>query len=416
MMDPIQNNRPSGMSQTTDLKMGSFRLAVLKAVTVLVLLLILSAPAFSGSWYKGDLHTHSNYSDGDSPVGRVVQDAEQKGLDFFAITDHDDMMNGNPVHWYDPEYQSDQMVLIYGVEWTSLKGHANIWATKPFEYEILWQANRNRDAETAVAEAHRQGALFSICHPMSFAGYLFGWEYDLVEGVDVIEVWNSMYNFPMFNFLSVRVLWDGLLQKGRRIPGVGGSDMHHLEKIRSFLYGTGNPTTWVYAETHSAESILAAIQQGNVSISYSPTAPRLDFSADEHGAGKFRTMTGQSILRTGTPVSFKIELHHEAPLKNNPNMIYEISDFNEDRMLQWLETVSTVSRLGTQVYLALVVKDGNAFRAWLTTAGSEPVVFQDIPSHPGYYRVELYGMPDVNAFQYPFYGNMIALTNPIYVD
>jgi hypothetical protein len=54
--------------------------------------------ASAGHWYKGDLHSHSLYSDGDSPVADVVASVEAKGLDFFALTDHDTDMDGDPVH------------------------------------------------------------------------------------------------------------------------------------------------------------------------------------------------------------------------------------------------------------------------------------------------------------------------------
>ena len=52
-----------------------------------------------GNWYRGDLHAHSTYSDGDSPVADVIARAETLGLDFFALTDHDVSMDGNPIHF-----------------------------------------------------------------------------------------------------------------------------------------------------------------------------------------------------------------------------------------------------------------------------------------------------------------------------
>ena len=119
---------------------------------ILFLLFLLLFPAIcsaqipSGTWYKGDLHSHSTYSDGDSSVAEVIASAEAKDLDFFALTDHDTSMAGNPLHWLDPAYHSNTLALLYGVEWTTPKGHANLWATAPFDYSQLWQANRARDA------------------------------------------------------------------------------------------------------------------------------------------------------------------------------------------------------------------------------------------------------------------------------
>jgi hypothetical protein len=43
------------------------------------------------------------------------------------------------------------------------------------------------------------------------------------------------------------------------------------------------------------------------------------------------------------------------------------------------------------------------------------VTFHDIPGPPTYYRVELTGEPEVpSALHRLLYGNMIALTNPVY--
>src|ERR671914_636952 len=81
----------------------------------------------AGTWYKGDLHSHSTFSDGDSSVPAVVASASSKGLDFFALTDHDNDLNGQPLHWLDPAYVVRNMVLLYGVEWSTGRGHANIW-------------------------------------------------------------------------------------------------------------------------------------------------------------------------------------------------------------------------------------------------------------------------------------------------
>lgn len=40
------------------------------------------------SWIKGDLHTHSNESDGGSPIEHMVAAAIETGLEYLALTDH----------------------------------------------------------------------------------------------------------------------------------------------------------------------------------------------------------------------------------------------------------------------------------------------------------------------------------------
>ena len=38
---------------------------------------------------KADLHVHSHYSDGTCSIEELIQQAKEKGLDCFALTDHD---------------------------------------------------------------------------------------------------------------------------------------------------------------------------------------------------------------------------------------------------------------------------------------------------------------------------------------
>jgi hypothetical protein len=164
----------------------------LKKTTLALIVFLLIFPLWTvqaGEWLKGDLHSHSIYSDGDSSVADVIASAEMKGLDFFVLTDHDTYMGGVPFHWFDADYVSDAMVLLYGGEWTTGRGHANVWASRPFLYESLWEANQDNDPQEAVYAAHNQDALFSINHPSH--PFVVEWQCPLVNDVDCIEVWNG---------------------------------------------------------------------------------------------------------------------------------------------------------------------------------------------------------------------------------
>ena len=107
------------------------KFTLIKTLAVLMLsgcwVVHLYAQTGAGRWYKGDLHTHSDRSDGKCPVKRVIENAESLGFDFFALTDHDTYGKDNHTHWFDnSDYHSEKMVLLYGIEWTSDLGHANI--------------------------------------------------------------------------------------------------------------------------------------------------------------------------------------------------------------------------------------------------------------------------------------------------
>ena len=53
-------------------------------------------------WLKGDVHCHSKFSDGDSSVKDILDEAKKRAkLDFLAITDHDTHFNDHPEFDYD---------------------------------------------------------------------------------------------------------------------------------------------------------------------------------------------------------------------------------------------------------------------------------------------------------------------------
>lgn len=351
-----------------------------------------------GQWYRGDLHCHSRHSDGDAPISEVIAYAEKTGLDFFAVTDHDTSMEGEPTHWIDPAYTSDTMVLLYGVEWTSKKGHANIFASRPFPYRRLWQANRELDPRKAIDAAHDVGAFFSINHP---TGPSRKWEYPVPLDADFIEVWNAPFVYPSRNREAVSGLWDTLLKNGHRIPGVGGSDSHDLYGFEREFNPPGRPTTWVYADAPTPEAVLEGIKAGRVTISYAPAAERFELTADCNGDGHFETLCGDSVDAPGPADSQKVTLKM-AVVPSLP-----ADSMPEADRGKWL----------WPAYTAVLYRDGKPIERITLQENRERAVTVDVTVPPGkrvYYRAELHGTPWGSGEQKILYGRTLAVTNPIY--
>jgi hypothetical protein len=381
-----------------------------------VIAISIQSTAFAGQWYKGDLHSHSQYSDGDSSVADIMTSVEAKGLDFFALTDHDKDMEGIPLHWSDPAYTSYDTVLLYGMEWSNGNGHANVWASWPFDYAALWSANRNDDPISAVEIAHRQGALFSINHPVRNA-----WEYPVVNGVDCVEIWNG----PMIvnqNYKATHDFWDDILMERRQVVGVGGSDTHFLKGPIAPYTGHGNPTTWVYANQKDAEGILNGIAEGNVSISYTLDAPRLEFMADKEGDAIFETLMGENMVSDGETMNYRIALIGSPTGDGDKYAIPTsiVKHLNEKRPtfsdLAWF--AMTLKQINSDnIKFVTVIKDAQLFQAWLISGGMDTIEFSDTVSsgEQAYYRVEVYGDPEVEGLNQLIYGMRLAVSNPIYV-
>ncbi len=332
---------------------------------------------------KGDLHLHSDHSTDalDNPMAAIVAVAESRGMDYFVVTDHDNHVDGQLSTWDDPAYRSEQMVLLYGAEWTTAKGHANFFAPTRYDHAALY-ALREGDGKVIAREADRQGAHFSANHPLNGDP----WEYGFDIGLDSLEVWNALFRFPGDN-RQVLTLWDQLLATGRRLPGRGGSDCHHQQGIEPLGLNVGTPTTWVYAASRTPEAVVAALDAGRASVSYAPDAERIALWADVDRDGRFETLMGDNVtMAPGTPVDFRID-------------------------------IDGFRALGT--YTVTVIKNGSVLQRFRLPV-SAPLTFTDTPAAGArsYYRVEVEGNTP-NAETLPaqlvgFYGRFIGLTNPIY--
>ena len=205
--------------------------------------------------YIGDLHCHSIYSeDGVFSVSQIINYAKGAGLDFLAITDHNEnkAMNDDPK---DPE-----IMMISGSECSldETCGHFNVFGIPDIEIapdmiekdEIIDYMNRMKS----------KGARIQINHP--FANTL-GWSVGWDVPYDYIEVWNRKFS-PM-NQKAVD-FWHSLLCQGKHITGTGGTDAHYNKSERYPLNG-------IFAKECTSDSILEALDHGHSFVtecSYGP--------------------------------------------------------------------------------------------------------------------------------------------------
>ena len=348
---------------------------------------------YEPGWYKGDLHAHSLYSDGDSPLCDVLDIAEGKGFDYFVLTDHN---TAEP--WLDSLYHSDKMTLLYGVEWTSENGHANIWSDRPYDWDAMEKTLGN--AKDAIALAHSmaidgQEILFSINHPAVLEalcnGCSWGYSYEDSQDADAMEVWNARYLLPNLNFNSVNSIYQEWIGKGRKLTMVGGSDSHTHQPGWQTLYNdVGHPTTWVYAQNRTANGILKAIKQGRTFISTSPEGPFLEFLAD-------------TTYNPETPqyVDYDVMVGDSIPESSIGKDVFFMTRVKD----------------ATVPSGVLVIKNGMPFKYALNLSSDYCVSFTDKPEKGDYYRVELRQIAashPTNPLGELLQGFLAAITNPIY--
>lgn len=253
-------------------------------------------PAAEPGWYRGDLHMHTVYSDGDSYPHEVAAAAYECGLDFYGITDHNRARS--PVDLV--PHGEGWPVLVPGVEVTTYAGHFNVWGTD------RWYDFRQPTAagiQAAVDAARADGGLVAKNHPKPFGPE---WEFGEVTGFDCIEAWNGWWG--LLNTLSTGYWADALSDASPASwpVGVCGSDMHKLRsrgnEANPLSDATlGFPTLWVRAgDELSAEGIIAAIRAGRCFISESPSGPQIFARRDgEEVVVRVVSAEGDALLAVG---------------------------------------------------------------------------------------------------------------------
>ncbi|OKS87461.1 CehA/McbA family metallohydrolase [Mucilaginibacter polytrichastri] len=348
-----------------------------------------------GVWLKGELHVHSRHSkeSSNNSISKIINFSKSVGIDYVAITDHDNHVNGDVAHntWADPEFKSDSVLLLYAAEWTTTRGHGNAFSATPYDHQRLYDVRDQRDV--VVGEVKKQlGIHLSANHPSGKDH--FGYSYDMVNS---IEVWNSAIWPKNANAIMI---WDDMLSSGRKLTGRGGSDAHHGEPDSPDLATkntyqrkanyVGTPTTWVFATARTTQAVIDALTNGRVCVTSNPYAPRVEFYADLDQDGKMDMMMGDNVKSTGKPVKFRIQLTGKSII---PGAAYTIS----------------------------VVKNGNPYSTIQMNGKTPMVEFTDAPATVGrtYYRVTVEGPPTAYP-QVPesagLSGNMVGLSNPIYFN
>ncbi len=273
-----------------------------------------------GEWLAGDLHVHTCYShdaycppDDDNtgpeefytlsaPVSERFLEASLRGLDYLAITDHNDVRSVT-----DPGFGAFGVIGIPGYE-NSLSGHAQMLGADHIYDNGSGSA---ADVNALADELRADGGVFQVNH--AGEGLLtpldencsdtsqLDWSYGFDVIPDTVEVWNISYlhqpPLPSGSSNDDAVkYWECMLDRGHRIGATGGSDSHWL--VLSLPLGPGNPTTWAFATERSRAGVLQALKDGRTTVSLLPPILgdlRLLLEADADGDGNYEAMIGDDV-------------------------------------------------------------------------------------------------------------------------
>ena len=220
----------------------------------------------------GDLHMHTHHSDGAYRTADVLEYSRRAALDFVALTDHNNSVQNEEIGL------PDGLVVIPSMEYTNYRGHANFFFMGEARGLAQNLFSNSFDEMRAVFEsAKAAGAVISLNHPMcDNCPWLFGFE---GFPYDMVEVWNGLMKPSDIRAVA---WWHSRLTAGARLPAVGGSDVHRHELARTY----GTPTTFVYAESRSARTVMDALLAGRSFISQTRDGPQVELRIGEAGLGE----------------------------------------------------------------------------------------------------------------------------------
>jgi hypothetical protein len=234
-------------------------------------------------WWKGNTHTHTLNSDGDSSPGEVAHWYRDHGYDFLVLSDHNYWTSVEELQReFDREVELDEIraredkrkpqvskfLLIPGEEVTDKFDKAQIHVNALASLRVVGAQGgksktevlqRNIDAIIAA------GGVPSVNHPN------FAWSLT----ADDLAALRSLKHFEIFNghpdvhcqggggWPSLEDLWDELLARGVRLYGVAVDDAHYFQKWGPRESNPGRGWIFVRAPALTGEAVRRAFEAGD---------------------------------------------------------------------------------------------------------------------------------------------------------
>lgn len=299
-----------------------------------------------------NLHLHSTYSDGSGDYRTITQAALKTEVDVIILTDHNILVKG--LEGYRRSQDRTVLVLtgeeVHDQNREPQKNHTLVIGA---EKEMAGFAP---DPQTLIDEVKRAGGLSFLAHPYEFDLPMIhepdiswvNWE---VEDFTGLELWNGLSEFKTvvrslrdgikYLFLPEMMAhgplkptlakWDELLNAGKKVNAVGGSDAHAIKFQKAILKRTVFPYEFHFSAINNhlivdeglsgsinldKAVVYEALRKGSSFIGYDlPASTRgfrfvIDDDDQEYHLGDSFSMKDGATARVSLPESANIRLIH----------------------------------------------------------------------------------------------------------
>jgi hypothetical protein len=218
-------------------------------------------------WYKGNTHTHTLNSDGDSTPDDVVRWYREHGYQFLVLTDHNYLtsVDGlNALHG-----ATDKFLVVRGEEVTSSVNSKAVHVNGLNLSSLVAAPTGTTIVEVtqkSVDGIRKASGVPHINHP-NFTWAMAADELRQVERNRLFEIFNG---HPQVNNAGgggapgLEEMWDRILSSGRLLYGVAVDDAHHFKRPGDPL-ASGPGRGWVYVRSDRLEprALVEAMERGD---------------------------------------------------------------------------------------------------------------------------------------------------------
>ena len=331
-------------------------------IAVVSLALWPASTAAQTRWYKGNTHTHTLNSDGDSTPDDVVRWYREHRYQFLVLTDHNYLTGVdtlNALHGAD-----EQFLVMKGEEVTDRFGEKSLHVNgldvgQRIEPQggssVVDVLNRN------VAAIRAANGIPHVNHP-NFRWSITREELQQVRNNRLFEIYNG---HPHVNQLGgggvpgLEEVWDAILSSGTLLYGIAVDDAHTFKQPGNpNVAGPGRGWVSVRAARLEARALLAALERGDFYASTGVELADLEVMADRM----------RVVVKPVTDAKYRIQF-----IGRNGRIVHEA-----------IESAATYTFTGNEGYVRARVLESNGRMAWIqptmvrakdTARGARSLVF-----------------------------------------